>query len=77
MLLAGNCDSSGDAAVTDLKGNLPFPITYYTLTPKQLEDNGYRFKNPGDSMFSKRNFLGLFSLIDSYVIRETLCFIVL
>ncbi|XP_042033457.1 small RNA degrading nuclease 5-like isoform X1 [Salvia splendens] len=43
---AGNRDSSGDASPVDLKGNLPFPVTYYTLTPKQLEDNGYCFKDP-------------------------------
>lgn len=42
----GNCDSSVDASDTDLKENLPFPITYYTLTARQLEDNGYCFKNP-------------------------------
>ncbi|XP_042034146.1 small RNA degrading nuclease 5-like isoform X1 [Salvia splendens] len=43
---AGNQDSSGSASPIDLKGNLPFPVTYYTLTPKQLEDNGYCFKDP-------------------------------
>ncbi|XP_057795585.1 small RNA degrading nuclease 5 isoform X2 [Salvia miltiorrhiza] len=42
----GNCDSSGDASPIDLKGNLPFPVTYYTLTPRQLEDNGYCHKDP-------------------------------
>ncbi|KAG6388611.1 hypothetical protein SASPL_150043 [Salvia splendens] len=42
----GNQDSSGSASPIDLKGNLPFPVTYYTLTPKQLEDNGYCFKDP-------------------------------
>lgn len=51
MLLAENCGSSGDASPIDLKGNLPFPITYYTLTPKQLEDNGYCYKDPGDAIF--------------------------
>lgn len=67
MLLAGNCESSADAAATDLKGNLPFPITYYTLTPKQLEDNGYCFKNPGDFISCKRNFLGS-SLLDRFLL---------
>ncbi|KAH6759147.1 Polynucleotidyl transferase [Perilla frutescens var. frutescens] len=42
----GNCVSPGDASATDLKEKLPFPITYYTLTSRQLEDNGYCFKNP-------------------------------
>lgn len=61
-LSAGKCDSSEDASTVDLNGNLPFPITYYTLTAKQLEDNGYCFKNPGDAISPIRNFLA--SLLD-------------
>lgn len=57
MLLAGNRDSSGGASPIDLKGNLPFPVTYYTLTPKQLEDNGYCFKDPGDAIYPLKGAL--------------------
>ncbi|KAI8003198.1 Small RNA degrading nuclease 5 [Camellia lanceoleosa] len=46
----GFSSGSKNPSFSDLMKDIPFPITYYTLTTKQLEDNGYFHDQPGKGM---------------------------
>ncbi|RDX63162.1 Small RNA degrading nuclease 5, partial [Mucuna pruriens] len=42
----GCCDTD-NLSFMELTKDIPFPVTYYTLTEKQLEENGYFVNKPG------------------------------
>ncbi|CAL0317100.1 unnamed protein product [Lupinus luteus] len=41
------CSDTDGVSFTELVKDIPFPVTYYTLTEKQLEENGYSVNQPG------------------------------
>ncbi|KAK7255747.1 hypothetical protein RIF29_29166 [Crotalaria pallida] len=41
------CSGKDSVSVMELMKDIPFPVAYYTLTEKELEENGYNVNQPG------------------------------
>lgn len=46
---------TGSLSFTELTKDIPFPVTYYTLTERDLEENEYPVNTPGD-FYSATNY---------------------